>query len=45
MNGDWQSWVTLGVVVLTALVFAVRSMSKKKGGGCGAGCGCDKPKK
>jgi hypothetical protein len=45
MNGDWQSWVTLGVVGLTALVFAVRSMHKKKGGSCGAGCGCDNPKK
>lgn len=35
---DWQTWAALGVVIVTALVFAIRQ-SKKKSGGCGS-CGC-----
>ena len=36
---DWQTWAALGVVIATALVFAIRSSKKKKSGGCGS-CGC-----
>ena len=35
---DWQSWTAIAVVVVTALIFAVKA-SGKKSGGCGS-CGC-----
>lgn len=42
---DWQTWTALAVVAVTAGVFAVRALRKKKPG-CGGGCGCagTKPK-
>jgi len=42
---DWQTWAALGVVLLTALIFAIKS-SKKKKEGCGScGCGASHAKK
>ncbi len=42
---DWQTWAALGVVLFTAVVFAVKS-AKKKSGSCGScGCGAAHPKK
>lgn len=43
---DWQSWTAIAAVIITALIFAVRSAGRKSGG-CGS-CGCgraddDKP--
>lgn len=35
---DWQSWTAIAVVVVTALIFAMKSAGKKSGG-CGS-CGC-----
>ena len=41
---DWQSLAALAVVGITALTFLIRSLRRKKGGGCGS-CGCStKPK-
>ena len=37
-SSDWQTWAALGIVLLTALIFAINS-SKKKKGSCGS-CGC-----
>lgn len=36
---DWQTWAALAIVIVTALIFAVRSAKKKSSGGCGS-CGC-----
>jgi hypothetical protein len=38
MNNDWQTWTALGVVIITAALFAARAMRKKKGGcsSCGS---------
>lgn len=35
---DWQTWAAIGIIVVTALLFAIKS-AKKKSGGCGS-CGC-----
>lgn len=36
---DWQTWTAIGVIVVTALAFAIKSAKKKSGSGCGS-CGC-----
>ena len=36
---DWQTWAAIGVIVVTALAFAIKSARKKAGSGCGS-CGC-----
>lgn len=36
---DWQTWAALAIVVVTALIFALRSAKKKSSGDCGS-CGC-----
>jgi hypothetical protein len=39
MNGDWQTWSAAGVVIMTAIVFVIRAMKRKKrSSGCGT-CG------
>jgi hypothetical protein len=38
MNADWQTWAAAGVVVITVLAFALRSMKRKKHGSCNT-CG------
>jgi hypothetical protein len=40
---DWQSWAALAVVILTALVFVAKRVTKKPGS-CGHDCGCGKEK-
>ena len=42
---DWQSWTTIAVVVITALVFAVKAAGKKSGGCGSCGCGRSEDKK
>ncbi len=42
---DWQTWATLAVVAVTALMFLRNALRKKKAGGCGSGCGCSASKK
>jgi hypothetical protein len=43
MNPDWQSYMAITVVTLTAVIFLKRTLLKKKAkgaGGCGSSCGC-----
>ncbi|MFK5921811.1 MAG: FeoB-associated Cys-rich membrane protein [Verrucomicrobiota bacterium] len=42
MSSDWQSWITLGIIILTVAIFIARSIAKhrKKGDGCGSDCAC-----
>jgi len=42
MSSDWQSWITLGIILLTAAIFIGRAIAKrrKKEGGCGSSCAC-----
>jgi hypothetical protein len=42
MSGDWQTWAAAGVVLITALAFALRSLKRKKHGGCNT-CGSADP--
>lgn len=42
---DWQSWTAIAVVVITALVFAVKSAGRKSGGCGSCGCGRSQDKK
>jgi hypothetical protein len=44
MNGDWQAWAAAGVVLVTAIIFALRMTRKKKAGGCNT-CGSGGPPK
>lgn len=37
---DWQSWAAPAVVILTAALFILRSVTARKKGGCGGACGC-----
>lgn len=39
MNIDWQSWTSLIIVAVTAAIFAVRLVRRKKAG-CAGGCDC-----
>ncbi len=32
MNPDWQTWAAVAVVIITAILFVVRSKRKKTGG-------------
>ncbi|NOX98807.1 MAG: FeoB-associated Cys-rich membrane protein [Verrucomicrobia bacterium] len=42
MSSDWQSWITLGIIILTATIFIRKAIIKrrKKDAGCGHDCGC-----
>jgi hypothetical protein len=42
MYSDWQTWLTLGIIILTATIFVCRAINKhrKKNEGCGNDCGC-----
>jgi hypothetical protein len=44
MSGDWQTWAALGVVVITAVLFVVRAIRKRRkaASGCASAgdCGC-----
>ena len=37
---DWQTYIAIGIVVLTLTIFLVRLAKPKKRGGCGHDCGC-----
>jgi len=39
MDGEWQTWIVLGIVALAA-VWMVRRFLGKSGGSCGGGCDC-----
>jgi hypothetical protein len=39
MDGDWQTWIVLGIVALAAVCMARRFLGKS-GGSCGGGCDC-----
>jgi len=42
MNSDWQTWITLGIIILTATIFIWRVIVKRQNkiDGCGNDCGC-----
>jgi len=44
MSGDWQTWTALGIVALTAVLFVVRAVRRRRASksGCpsAADCGC-----
>jgi hypothetical protein len=39
---DMQSYIALGVVGITLVIFVIRIARPNKKGGCGKGCGCGK---
>ena len=39
MDGEWQTWIALGIVALAAAWMARRFLGKS-GGSCGGGCDC-----
>ncbi len=39
---NWQSNIALVVVALTAVIFIVSAVKKRRKPGCGGGCGCVK---
>ncbi|MFQ3168034.1 MAG: hypothetical protein ACI8QI_000571 [Limisphaerales bacterium] len=39
MDGEWQTWIALGIVALAAAWMARRFLGKSKGA-CGGGCDC-----
>jgi hypothetical protein len=39
MDGDWQTWIVLGIVALAAVCMARRFLGKS-GRSCGGGCDC-----
>jgi hypothetical protein len=38
----WQTYIAVGIVILTLTIFLVRLARPKKKGGCGHNCGCGK---
>ncbi|HJN82842.1 MAG: FeoB-associated Cys-rich membrane protein [Verrucomicrobiota bacterium] len=40
MDGEWQTWITLGIVVIAAAWVLRRFLGKSKGA-CGGGCDCE----
>ncbi len=42
MNQDWQSIAAIAVVLVTTVLFIVRSAKRRKKAGCGGSCGCGK---
>jgi len=42
MSSDFQSWLTVGIIILTVAIFISRAIIKhrKKDDGCGHDCGC-----
>lgn len=44
MTTEQQTWLAIGVVVVTAGIFIWRLATRKKSG-CGGGCSCPVPKK
>lgn len=48
MSGDWQTWVALGVVAVTAIAFVVRAVRRHRASknGCAnaSDCGCTSSK-
>lgn len=45
MSSNWQSWITLAIIALTAAIFVWRAIarSQKKGGGSACGSNCGRP--
>ena len=40
---DWQTYIAIGIVILTLVIFLVRlAKTEEKRGGCGHDCGCGK---
>jgi hypothetical protein len=39
---DWQTYITIGIVTITLVIFLVRLIRPGKRGECGHGCGCGK---
>ncbi|HJN90933.1 MAG TPA: FeoB-associated Cys-rich membrane protein [Verrucomicrobiota bacterium] len=39
MNGEWQTWIALGIASLAA-AWLVRRFLEKSKGACGGGCDC-----
>ncbi|MBC8127811.1 MAG: FeoB-associated Cys-rich membrane protein [Gloeobacteraceae cyanobacterium ES-bin-144] len=39
---DWQTYIAISIVALTATIFIVRFFRPKKNGSCGHDCGCGK---
>jgi hypothetical protein len=39
---DWQTFIAVGIVTATLLIFGLRLVRPRKKGSCGHGCGCGK---
>ena len=40
---DWQSPISLGIVLATLAVFILRAIRRRPRGTCGHGCACSRP--